>query len=388
MADLADPGYLLAARYRLHHRIGQGGMASVFAATDRVLERAVAVKVFRVGGDTAQDRARMQTEVRLLASLSHPNLVTVFDASTDDSSTDARPFIVMELIGGPSLRERLTDGPMTCQQAAELGAQMAAGLDHVHARGIVHRDVKPANILLATADSGNGDTAAITAKLADFGIARLLDATRVTIAGTTIGTANYLSPEQVEGADIGPASDIYSLGLVLLESLTGQVAYPGSGIEAALARLHRAPTIPTEHGPDWAQLLEAMTTQTPQARPTAAEVRAALQPLTSDRPGHQRPAPTKSLPLGPATSRFAAATGPAEDTSQVVDRSRLRPVARVLASRLWWLAAVAVLAVATTVLMLSLVATDHGTARTPPPAYPSVPGQLGRDLHQLQQAVG
>jgi serine/threonine protein kinase len=381
---------MLAARYRLHDRIGQGGMADVFAATDEVLERAVAVKVFRFEGDTAADRARMQTEVRLLASLSHPNLVTVFDASTEDSANGGRPFIVMELIGGPSLRERLTDGPLTGQHAAMLGSQLAAGLDHVHRRGIVHRDIKPANILLAMPGDGDGnDTGAFSAKLADFGSARLLDATRVTMVGTTIGTANYLSPEQVAGGDIGPASDIYSLGLVLIESLTGQVAYPGTGVEAALARLHRPPAIPSEHGPGWADLLEAMTTQAPEVRPTAADVRADLQALTGERTTHPPLTPTRALPLGHATSGLAPAGAGTQDTSQVVDTTRLRPVSRVLTGRPWWVAvAGAVLAAVLAVVVVSAATADHGTAPSPPPAYPSVPGQLGRDLHQLQQAVG
>ena len=140
----------------------------------------------------------------------------------------------MEFVDGVTLRQLLGEGPLGPRPAARIGAELAAGLAHIHAHGIVHRDVKPANILL------RGETV----KLADFGVARILDDARVTEVGTTVGTANYLSPEQVRGADITPASDIYSLALVLIEMITGEIAYPGSGVTAAMARLHRPPALP------------------------------------------------------------------------------------------------------------------------------------------------
>jgi serine/threonine protein kinase len=254
---------VLGDRYELNEVIGRGGMADVYRATDRVLVRRVAVKLLRdVTGD-ASERSRFTAEARTLARLSHPALVTVLDAGVDVE----QPFLVLELIDGLSLADSLT-GPMPAERVAAIGAQVAGALAHAHAAGIVHRDVKPGNVLLGR--DGR-------ARLTDFGIARLLgDAARHTKAGFTVGTAAYLAPEQVRGEQVTPAADVYSLGLVLLEALTGERVYQGSPTEAALARLHAPPPVPAQLPPPWREALEMMTTLDPANRPTADDVASRL----------------------------------------------------------------------------------------------------------------
>ncbi len=264
-AQVVSP--LLNDRYELGPLLGSGGMADVHRATDRLLDRQVAVKVLRdVAGDPT-DRDRFTAEARTLANLSHRGLVTVLDAGIDEQ----HPFLVMELVEGRSLSDALSEGPLGAVETARVGAELAATLAHTHDRGVVHRDLKPANVLL-------GDDRRV--KLADFGIARLIgDTVRHTRTGTAVGTAAYLSPEQVRGEDVSTAVDVYSLGLVLLEALTGERAFPGSPTESALARLHRDPDVPGTLDDRWRRLLLAMTAADPAQRPAASEVAASLQDL-------------------------------------------------------------------------------------------------------------
>jgi eukaryotic-like serine/threonine-protein kinase len=283
-------GTVLDGRYRVLEPIGRGGMADVYRATDERLERLVAVKWLRQTVDDPQEEARARSEALLLARLSHPALVTLFDAGVEEG----RPFLVMELIDGPSLAVRAPTDP---DSVALVGAQLADGLAYIHHEGLVHRDLKPANVLVAPTA-----TPWERVKLADFGIARLVDAARLTATGTAIGTAAYVAPEQIRADPAGPAADIWSLGLVLLECLTGTRAYPGPPAEAALARLHRPPAIPTDLPVEWNRLLRRMTDPDPARRPSAAELAQTLSSM------HGTDAPTTAA--GPS-SAAAAATGAA-----------------------------------------------------------------------------
>ncbi|MGY5120979.1 protein kinase domain-containing protein [Streptomyces sp. 900105755] len=237
-------------------------MADVYEGVDTRLRRPVAVKVFRPGTDP-QTEDRLTAEAVLLASLQHPGLVTVYDAGRHDDRT----YLVMQLIKGPTLRSLLACGALPERRVVDVGAALARVLAYVHRAGVVHRDIKPSNILLDAAGAPH---------LADFGIARLADATRHTAPDVLIGTAAYLAPEQVEGRRIGPAADVYALGLVLLECLKGELEYQGTPLEATVARLHRPPQVPTWLPSELAALLRAMTAQDPEARPDAEQCAQAL----------------------------------------------------------------------------------------------------------------
>jgi hypothetical protein len=270
-------GATLDGRYRIAGLIGRGGMASVYRADDLVLGRRVAVKVFGATAEGIDDDDRRRSETALLASLTHPALVTLYDAAKDEATN--REFLVMELVEGRDLREVLRNGPIAPADAAPVLAELAEGLHVIHSRGIVHRDVKPANVLLATAHL---PTRRWNAKLADFGIARLLDESRLTSTGHIIGTPGYLSPEQVRGDQVGSAADVYGLGLLMIEALTGRQVYPGPAIESASARLVRDPEIPASLGPGWHELLAAMTARDPAARPTALDVAVTAHTLAAE----------------------------------------------------------------------------------------------------------
>jgi hypothetical protein len=280
-----DP-LLLDGRYRTGSVLGRGGMADVVLGYDMLLNRDVAIKIFRSRSGMPADEERFEREARVLASLSHPNLVTVFDAGIDiNDAHSRRPYLVMEHVAGPTVADVIAEGPIDPGQVATLGGQVAAALDCVHRHGIVHRDVKPGNILLTSAvaegeqsnDLGLSPGDGCSAKLTDFGIARVVDSAPLTMQGLTMGTATYLSPEQARGESAGPESDIYSLALVLLELATGQRAFAGVAPEVAFARLRRRPEIPRTIGPDLAALLRAMTADDPQRRPSAHDVCKTLQ---------------------------------------------------------------------------------------------------------------
>ena len=315
-----DPftGATLDSRYRLDGIIGRGGMATVYRAEDVTLGRRVAVKVFAETAEGIDDVGRRRSETALLASLSHRALVHLYDAAHDEAT--GREFLVMELVEGEDLRHALARGPFGASEAAFMLADLGEALHVIHERGIVHRDVKPANVLLEPAHL---PTRSWNAKLADFGIARLIDDSRLTRTGLVIGTPGYLSPEQVGNRAPGPAGDVYSLGLLVLEARTGEPAFPGTAAEAAGARLVRDPEIPERLGADWVDLLRAMTSREPADRPAALDVALAAAQLGTSEPT----APTIALATAPSRSRTPA--GSAAPTGSAAPRRPCRSSRRL-----------------------------------------------------------
>ncbi|WP_410566798.1 serine/threonine-protein kinase [Amycolatopsis sp. cmx-4-61] len=251
------PG-VIAGRYELGPLLGRGATARVHRAVDRELGREVAVKVYD-SHVVAVEQLRRAREKTLLASVQHPGVVAVYDSGTEGD----RPYLVMQLVDGENLAERLCAGPFTAAEVSELAIRLADALAHVHARHIVHRDLKPANVLLGP------DGPLIT----DFGIAHALDATHLTGTGLVTGTAAYLAPEQILGEHAGPPADIYALGLILVECLTARLEFPGTLAESAAARLHRAPRIPDGTPDPLADVVRRMTARDPADRPSAEQVR-------------------------------------------------------------------------------------------------------------------
>jgi eukaryotic-like serine/threonine-protein kinase len=301
-----DAPAILGDRYRVLDTLGRGGAATVYRAHDLMLGREVAVKVLAPVEPACDEVLRHEAEMRVLSSVRHPGLVTLFDAGTDpvDGGALVRAYLVMELVAGPTLAHRLHAGALAERSTARVGWALAGALATVHARGVVHRDVKPSNVLLTAADALDGDPdvddlpESAPVKLADFGIARIAAATRLTITGAVVGTAAYLSPEQATGSALGPATDVYTLGLVLLECLTGTPAFVGTVAEVAAARLFRDPEVPAHLDPAFAGLLRRMTDRDAAARPTAAQVCDELAAFLGRQPEDR----TVTLPLVPAAA--------------------------------------------------------------------------------------
>ena len=296
----------VAGRYEVEKTLGGGGMAVVYLARDGELGRSVAVKV--LADNLAHDadlRERFVREGRLAARLSHPNVVRVYDAGEENG----RPFIVMECVEGESLAETVRrEGRLDPDRVAELGVQACAGLEHAHRAGLIHRDVKPANLLL----TGDG-----TLKVADFGIAHVVEGTRVTEVGTVLGTAAYLSPEQAFGEQVTPASDLYSLGACLYELLAGKPPYGYETLGEMFSR--------REAGPP------------PRLEEVPRELEAAILSCLERDPG-ERPASAAELARSLAASRSASPPTAATQVARVHARSA------GTRTRIW-IAAFAVLAV-------------------------------------------
>ena len=252
---------VLASRYRLAGRIASGGMGEVWRAVDLVLDRPVAVKLLRAEyAQHPETMARFRAEARHTAALSHPAIAQVYDFG--EAGYGQAPFLVMELVEGPPLTKLLADGPLETGQVLEVIAQVAGGLAAAHAAGVLHRDIKPGNLLV-----GPGGQIKIT----DFGISYAAGSAPLTRTGTVIGTPGYLAPERLTGAGAGPAGDVYSLGMVAYECLAGRLPFAGTAVEIALAHQHQPlPPLPPSVPHEVAALIADLTARDPAMRPASA----------------------------------------------------------------------------------------------------------------------
>lgn len=365
---------VIGGRYRLGEVVGRGGMSTVYCARDENLGRDVALKLFIPQAPDADELKRQEAEIQLLATLNHPSLVTLFDAGIDTRIADEpRPFLTMELVEGQDLRSRIRHSPVPLDELAVIGAGIADALAYVHGLGVIHRDIKPGNILLVQIRPGEP----LRPKLTDFGIARIADSTRLTATGTMVGTAAYLSPEQALGSPLSPATDIYSFGLVLLECIKQAVEFPGNAVESAVARLHRAPEIPDDLPSEWADLIRSMTAIEPLERPAAADVETVLrQALVSpaSTPGELATETTRVLPAMPFRPPSIAITAESQ-LPRVHRRGR----------RFWLAVALGLLAIVAAATALTVSLASQQTPDVVP--YPTVTGSLGDHLQELQKSV-
>ncbi|MFB6982149.1 serine/threonine-protein kinase [Streptomyces scopuliridis] len=309
-AAVADPAarHLLGGRYRLVSRLGHGGMGTVWLAHDEVVDREVAIKEPRVPdnvGERDRDRVylRMRREARAAAKIEHPAVVTMHDVVIED----AKPWIVMELVRGQSLADRLQEGTLDPREAARIGLAVLDALTAAHEKGVLHRDVKPDNVLL-----GRGDRVV----LSDFGIAQVEGEQGLTETGAFVGSPEFIAPERVLGQQPGPESDLWSLGVVLYAAVEGVSPYRRSHVPATLqAVLSAEPQMPARGSGAFGTLVMRLLRKDPAARPDAAEIRAVLESVA--RP----PAGTRAY-SGPGPGPELASTGLGGWVPPVLQRSR------------------------------------------------------------------
>lgn len=329
---------LVAGRYRLEERVGIGAMGEVWRARDVTLQRDVALKRVRLDGHVdAATRARFQREAVAMAGLSHPNVVSVYDAGTDEADGGRTAYLVMELLDGPSCADLIASGrSLSLGEVERIGAGVARGLAAAHATGVVHRDIKPGNVVVSRG----------VPTIVDFGIARLEQeaTTTLTAPQTTIGTAAYMSPEQAMGRPVGPASDVYSLGALLIALASGSPPF-GSSNALALMRAHIDDPPPSladlrdDAPPRLVALLDRMLAKDPARRPTAAEVARVLE---GGELGPE-PAQTQAMAAGAAPTRVTTGT----ERYAAPPPPRSAPETGGRGGRgLWWVLTAALLAVA------------------------------------------
>jgi eukaryotic-like serine/threonine-protein kinase len=370
----------VAGRYRIERRLGAGGMSTVFMATDTVLERSVAVKL--LAEHLADDEAfvaRFRREALAAARLQHPNIVQVFDSGQDAESR--RHYIVMEYVDGPSCADLLRDRKrLEVDETAQIVRDACHGLDYAHRAGVVHRDVKPGNLLVAESMR--------TTKLADFGIAKAAEQTRITQVGAVLGTAAYLSPEQARGDEAGPASDTYSLGVCAYQFLTGRLPHEYGSLTELALKQQQDPIVPiTEYRPEVPRELDEAVRLSLEREPAARYASALEFGHAIDAGVHgERTAVTERLMLSdtdatraldatsatramPRTGYAPLPAEPARTAGTAAPRSRLddRAGRRTAARRRWatFLALLAVLAAIAAVGVALLSTSENGGVTAP-----------------------
>lgn len=387
-------GDVLSGRYRLGELLGRGGMGEVRDGEDLSLGRQVAVKLLHYGlSRDEQFNRRFENEARAAAQLTHPNVVLVFDAGEHDG----RPFIVMERLPGRTLADEIADGPLPEARVRSIGLDVIAALGAAHGQGVVHRDVKPSNVLLT--EDGH-------AKVADFGIAKTMNSSDFTTTGTVIGTLAYLSPERLRGEPASPASDWYAVGVVLYEALAGRKPFGGDNPVAMLEAVQRGTPEPLRSvrpdlSPGFVAAIERAMAADPQQRyATAREFAAAIEGGTG---GLEVGAGTGESPAGTVepTARFDVAPPPdpmaaegSQDTEpppppphRPAGGQRLSPRARRILVSLTALVIVVVAAVIT----INVAGTGSDDARREPPPVTREGGipltPLERAYVELQRSV-
>jgi len=367
-------GKVLSGRYELNDRLGSGGMAEVYLGRDRVLGRTIAVKTLLVqfAGDP-HFIARFRREAQSAAALNHPNIVGVYDTGSDDGTH----FIVMEYIEGRTLRDVIREeGPLLPERAAEIAGDVCAALAFAHSHGIVHRDVKPANIMLTK----TGEV-----KVTDFGIARAASSETVTQTATVLGTAQYFSPEQAQAGKVDARSDIYSLGIVLYEMLTRQVPFTGaSPVAIAYKHVKEDPILPSRLNADIPPALESIVMKALAKNPdnryqNAQEMRQDLMRAATGKPVH---APSVMTPADHTAILGAPA---ATDATVMMQRTVVPAEARRKRRLGWTLLSLIMLAIIGVVVWAILSSIN----KTPPTvAVPSVVGQKVADAEAALRRAG
>ena len=329
---------LISGRYELGDRLGSGGMSSVYRATDRVLERTVAVKILAEHlSDDEKFVARFRREALAVAKLIHPNIVQVYDTGVDNE----RHYIVMEYVEGRSGAQLLqTRGRLGPETAVEIGVQACAGLEYAHRQGIIHRDVKPGNLMVIGGPAGRRNspntshdppTDEMTVKLTDFGIARAAEQTRLTQVGSVVGTAAYLAPEQARGDEARPASDVYALGVVIYQLLTGRLPWEGTTLaELAIRRENERPLPPSSYDSAVPETLSTAVLRSLEGDPalrysTARELAAALRAGVA---GREPPVPAADAPTRALADDATAATRSLPSRPPATPVARQAPVPR------------------------------------------------------------